>query len=199
MFTLGVAQMGALYSGFITNPQDIAPNFAGDKELKLKLKNQFNQFRNCTWANQLYWVYPWVCCSYSGKLYHQWRRQQHCQVEECLDHHHCHPHGWDCHLHHLCWWKAAEVECSNWWKGQRRKKGLDFGKSSNFSSNKLNIYFRYFSLLVLPWLELSMSAQWWLYIVSMEGGGLYLRTMWWPDINTFTWTWEYLFKLGLTR
>ena len=29
MFTLGVACMGALYSGFITNPQDIAPNFAG--------------------------------------------------------------------------------------------------------------------------------------------------------------------------
>merc|ERR1719376_1388769 len=29
MFILGVACMGALYSGFITNPQDIAPNFAG--------------------------------------------------------------------------------------------------------------------------------------------------------------------------
>ena len=29
MFTLAVACMGALYSGFITNPQDIAPNFAG--------------------------------------------------------------------------------------------------------------------------------------------------------------------------
>merc|ERR1719357_303364 len=29
MFTVGVAMMGGLYSGFITNPQDIAPNFAG--------------------------------------------------------------------------------------------------------------------------------------------------------------------------
>jgi len=29
MFTLAVGCMGALYSGFITNPQDIAPNFAG--------------------------------------------------------------------------------------------------------------------------------------------------------------------------
>ena len=139
MFTLGMAQMGALYSGFITNPQDIAPNFAGDKELKLKLKNQINQFRNCTWADQLYWVHPWVCCSCSGKLYHQWRCQQHCQVEECLDHHHCHPHGWDCHLHHLCWWQASEVECSNWWKGQRGKKGFDFGKSCYFCSNKFPI------------------------------------------------------------
>jgi len=29
LFTIAVACMGALYSGFITNPQDIAPNFAG--------------------------------------------------------------------------------------------------------------------------------------------------------------------------
>jgi len=29
MFIIGVACMGGLYSGFITNPQDIAPNFAG--------------------------------------------------------------------------------------------------------------------------------------------------------------------------
>ena len=29
MFTLGVALMGASFSGFVTNPQDIAPNFAG--------------------------------------------------------------------------------------------------------------------------------------------------------------------------
>ena len=168
MFTLGVAQMGALYSGFITNPQDIAPNFAGDKELKLKLKNQTDQFRNCNRADQLYRVHPWVCCSSSGKCHHQWRRQQHCQVEECLDHYHRHPHGRDCLLHHLCWWRTSEVECSNWWKSQRGKKGLDFGKSCYFSSNKLNTNFRYFSLLVLPWLELSMLAPWWLFIVSMD-------------------------------
>ena len=29
VFTIGVSLEGALYSGFITNPQDIAPNFAG--------------------------------------------------------------------------------------------------------------------------------------------------------------------------
>jgi len=29
LFTIAVACMGALYSGFITNPQDISPNFAG--------------------------------------------------------------------------------------------------------------------------------------------------------------------------
>ena len=29
LFTIAVGCMGALYSGFITNPQDIAPNFAG--------------------------------------------------------------------------------------------------------------------------------------------------------------------------
>jgi len=29
MFILGVAMMGAAYSGFLTNTQDIAPNFAG--------------------------------------------------------------------------------------------------------------------------------------------------------------------------
>ena len=29
MFTIGVGCMGALYSAWITNPQDIAPNFAG--------------------------------------------------------------------------------------------------------------------------------------------------------------------------
>ena len=32
MLTLGVAMMGAMYSGWITNTQDIAPNFAGTQQ-----------------------------------------------------------------------------------------------------------------------------------------------------------------------
>ena len=37
LFILGVSTMGAYYSGYVTNPQDIAPNFAGAITLKKKL------------------------------------------------------------------------------------------------------------------------------------------------------------------
>ena len=61
MFILGVACMGALYSGFITNPQDIAPNFAGTKLWCNSLLAC--HCRNHPWLDKLYRVYPWLCCS----------------------------------------------------------------------------------------------------------------------------------------
>ena len=61
MFIIGVACMGGLYSGFITNPQDIAPNFAGTYPSCIRLI-AFH-CRNNSWLDQLYWVYPWLCCS----------------------------------------------------------------------------------------------------------------------------------------
>ena len=121
----------ALCSDFRRRPTYLfAFSFCGVLNFSLALYIPINySARNNTWSEQLYRVNTRLCCSSGRQWNSQGRWQRYFQVEDCVVHHHHHPYSWDLHLHHLCWWKPANMECTSGGKIWCWQKRLVFGNS----------------------------------------------------------------------